>query len=114
MSQIITHPSVDVVVLGMGAMSGTIAAELTKAGYSVVGLERGPHSGLSEMTSMTQKIWTEWGVSFMRKFDINLAITTTTLRNNINQFAVPVRRNTIGYSGQIISEGWGVGGMAQH
>ena len=50
----------------------------------------------------------------MRKFDINLAITSSTLRNNSNQFALPIRRNTIGYSGQIISEGWGVGGMAQH
>ena len=50
----------------------------------------------------------------MRKFDINLAITTCHFRNNSNQFALPIRRNTIGYSGQIISEGWGVGGMAQH
>ena len=43
MSQIINHPSVDVVVLGMGVMSGTVAAEVAKAGYKVVGLERGPH-----------------------------------------------------------------------
>lgn len=112
MSQIINHNSADVVVLGMGAMSGTIAAELTKAGYNVVGLERGPHWDYATQFNDTK--FDEWGVSFMRKFAIDLAITTSTLRNNRNQFALPIRRNTIGYSGQIISEGWGVGGMAQH
>jgi gluconate 2-dehydrogenase alpha chain len=101
-----------VVVLGMGAMSGTVAVELAKAGYKVVGLERGPHWNFATDYYATK--YDEWGIGFMRKFDINLGITTSTIRNNINQFALPVRRNTIGYSGQIISEGWGVGGMAQH
>jgi gluconate 2-dehydrogenase alpha chain len=32
----------DVVILGMGAVGGVIAAELGKAGLKVIGLERGP------------------------------------------------------------------------
>jgi len=34
-------PKVDVVTTGMGWGGGIVAAELTKAGYNVVGLERG-------------------------------------------------------------------------
>ena len=34
-------PKVDVVTTGMGWTGGIVAAELTKAGYHVVGLERG-------------------------------------------------------------------------
>jgi gluconate 2-dehydrogenase alpha chain len=112
MSQIINHNAVDVVVLGMGVTSGTVAVELAKAGYKVVGLERGPHWSFANDFYYTK--YDEWGIGFMRKFDISLAITTATLRNNSSQFALPIRRNSIGYSGQIISEGWGVGGMAQH
>jgi gluconate 2-dehydrogenase alpha chain len=35
-------PKVDAVCVGMGWAGGILAAELTKAGMSVVGLERGP------------------------------------------------------------------------
>jgi gluconate 2-dehydrogenase alpha chain len=37
------HPSVDACVIGLGASGGVIAAELAKAGLSVVGLEAGPY-----------------------------------------------------------------------
>ena len=37
------HDSKDVCVIGLGAAGGVIAAELAKAGLSVVGLEAGPH-----------------------------------------------------------------------
>lgn len=111
MSQVIQHPSVDVVVLGMGAMSGTIAVELAQAGYKVVGIERGPYWDYASDFYATK--YDEWGIGYMRKFDHNLAKSTATLRNNRNQFALPVRRNTAP-PGQIISEGFGVGGMAQH
>lgn len=112
MSQVITHPSVDAVLLGMGAMSGTIAAELTKAGYKVVGLERGPY--WSYETDFYATKYDEWGIGYERKFDLSLNIATPTLRNNQYQFALPIRRNTPPPAGQIISEGFGVGGMAQH
>jgi gluconate 2-dehydrogenase alpha chain len=111
LSQVINHPSVDVVVLGMGAMSGTIAVELALAGYKVVGLERGPYWDYASDFYSTK--YDEWGIGYMRKFDHNLSISTATLRNNRNQFALPVRRNTAP-PGQIISEGYGVGGMANH
>ena len=32
----------DVVIVGMGAVGGVMAAELGKAGLKVIGLERGP------------------------------------------------------------------------
>ncbi|MCW3994834.1 MAG: hypothetical protein NWE98_01630 [Candidatus Bathyarchaeota archaeon] len=111
MSQVIQHTPVDVVVLGMGAMSGTISVELVQAGYKVVGLERGPYWDYASDFYATK--YDEWGIGYMRKFDHNLAVSTATLRNNRFQFALPVRRNTAP-PGQIISEGYGVGGMAQH
>jgi gluconate 2-dehydrogenase alpha chain len=112
MSQVIQHTPVDVVVLGVGTMSGVVAVELAKAGYKVVGLERGPHWDF--YNDFYAAKYDEWGIGMMRKYDISLAITTSTLRNNRNQFALPVRRNTIGNNGQVISEGWGVGGKCQH
>jgi gluconate 2-dehydrogenase alpha chain len=112
MSQVIQHNPVDVVVLGVGTMSGVVAVELAKAGYKVVGLERGPHWDF--YNDFFAAKYDEWGIEFMRKYDINLAITTPTLRNNRFQFALPVRRNTAGFVGQNISEGWGVGGKCQH
>ena len=74
MSQTINHRSVDVVVLGMGVVGGTVAVELAKAGYKVVGLERGPHWDFASDFFYTK--YDEWGIGFMRKFDISLAITT--------------------------------------
>ena len=37
------HPTTDVCVIGLGAAGGILAAELAKAGLSVVGLEAGPY-----------------------------------------------------------------------
>lgn len=37
------HPKTDVCVIGLGASGGVMAAELAKAGLSVVALEAGPH-----------------------------------------------------------------------
>jgi gluconate 2-dehydrogenase alpha chain len=109
MSQVIQHNSVDVVVLGMGTMSGAVAAELTIAGYKVVGIERGPYWDFTSDFFATK--YDEWGIGYMRKFDQPNRVTCPTLRNNRNQFALPVRRSTMG---QIHSEGFGVGGACQH
>ncbi len=109
MSQTIQHSSADVVVLGMGTMSGVIAAELTANGNKVVGIERGPYWDYNSDFYATK--YDEWGIGYMRKFDMSRAITTPTLRNNKDQFALPVRRTTMG---QIHSEGFGVGGACQH
>jgi gluconate 2-dehydrogenase alpha chain len=112
MSQVIQHPSVDVVVLGVGAMGGLIATELAMAGYKVVGLERGPKWDFYSDFYATK--YDEWGIGFMRKFSTNLRMNTPTLRNNKNQFALPVRRNTPPPAGQSTSTGYGVGGACQH
>lgn len=41
-ASVITHPAVDVCVVGLGAAGGSIASELVAAGRSVVALEAGP------------------------------------------------------------------------
>ena len=107
---VIQHEETDVVILGMGAMSGTVAAEVTKAGYKAVGIERGPNWDF--YNDFFYSKYDEWGIGYMRKYDHALSNSTATVRNNRFQFALPVRRYTPG--GQIISEGYGVGGMAQH
>ncbi len=43
-------PRKDVVIIGYGAAAGPISTELTKAGYSVVALERGPHRTTSDFS----------------------------------------------------------------
>ncbi len=111
MSQVIQHSSTDVVILGMGAMSGTVAVEVARAGYKAVGIERGPSWDFT--SDFFASKWDEWGIGFMRKYDHPLPVSTASLRNNRFQFALPIRRYTAG-GGQIISEGFGVGGMALH
>jgi gluconate 2-dehydrogenase alpha chain len=100
---------VDVCVLGLGVAGGIIAAELTRAGYKVVGIEKGPYWDYVSDFSMTK--YDEWGVYYHRKFDHPLRLFTYTLRNDSDQMALPVRRNTVD---QYITPGHGVGGMAQH
>ena len=43
MSTVIQEPSVDVVCLGVGFMSGVVATELALAGKKVVGITKGPY-----------------------------------------------------------------------
>jgi gluconate 2-dehydrogenase alpha chain len=108
----ISHPSVDVVVLGLGPVGGHVATELAVSGYTVVGIEKGPYwdYGTDWHPSSSHD---EWGIAVERKFDTpSLEINTFTLRNNRDQFALPVRRNT--RLGQITSLGHGVGGAAAH
>src|ERR1700733_5565098 len=40
----------DVVIVGMGAVGGIMAAELSKAGMKVIGLERGPRLKTGDFT----------------------------------------------------------------
>src|ERR1700678_4846037 len=40
----------DVVIVGMGAVGGVMAAELSKAGMKVIGLERGPRLKTADFT----------------------------------------------------------------
>ena len=109
MSSVITHPAVDVVFLGAGVMGGEIAIKLTLGGYKVVGIEKGPY--WNYQTDFTISKYDEWGVQLLGKFDNPLPMTSNTIRNDINQFALPIRRNT---TGQSTHAGYGVGGAAHH
>ncbi|MGD0638081.1 MAG: hypothetical protein ABSA72_08590 [Nitrososphaerales archaeon] len=108
-TNVIQEPAADVVVLGLGVTGGIVATELAKAGYKVVGIEKGPYWNYS--TDFAPVKYDEWGIGFHRKFDHPLPMSTYTIRNNDNQYALPARRNT---SLQIIVQGHGVGGMSQH
>ncbi|MDA4135785.1 MAG: hypothetical protein OK449_02140 [Thaumarchaeota archaeon] len=110
MSTVITEPAADVVLLGCGVVSGTIAAELTLAGYKVAGITRGPYWNYQTDFSTTK--YDEWGIGWERKFDVPASWGSQTIRNNANQFALPARRAT--WPIQYHSYGLGVGGAAHH
>ena len=111
MSTPIQHPQTDVVVLGLGHMGGPIAAEMTKAGYNVVGIEKGPFWDFNTDWRQDNKD-DEWAIAVERKFDHPLYISTFTIRNTTNQFALPVRRYTKNI--QYHALGHGVGGVGVH
>ncbi len=111
MSTPIQHSQTDVVCLGLGHMSGPIAAELTKAGYDVVGLEKGPFWDFAIDWNPTN-IHDEWAIVVERKFDHPLYISTFSIRNNSDQFALPVRRYT--KQVQYHALGHAVGGAGTH
>jgi gluconate 2-dehydrogenase alpha chain len=92
-------------------IGGSIAAELTAAGYNVVGLEKGPFWNYA-VDWTPANIHDEWAITVERKFDHPLYISTFTIRNNDNQFALPVRRYT--KQVQYHALGHGVGGAATH
>ena len=110
MSTVIQEQPADVVLMGLGVMSGTIAAELSLAGYKVTGVTRGPYWNYA--VDFASNKYDEWGIGFERKFDFPASLQTTTIRNNVNQFALPARRPT--FPIQYHSLGFGVGGVAQH
>jgi gluconate 2-dehydrogenase alpha chain len=112
----ITEPAADVVILGVGFMSGVVAAELSIAkqnggiNYKVVAITKGPYWDYVNDFSTTK--YDEWGVGLGRKYDSPLPLQSTTIRNTPYQFALPVRRYTMPI--QYHALGHGVGGAAQH
>lgn len=110
MSEVIQEQPTDVVCLGVGYMSGAVAIELSKANYKVVGITKGPYWDYAIDYSLTK--YDEWGVGLGRKYDSPLPLQSVTIRNNSNQFALPVRRYTMPI--QYHALGHGVGGAAQH
>ncbi len=109
MSTVITHPSVDVVVMGLGTMGGLVATQLAVDGHSVAGIDKGPFWDYANDFAQTK--YDEWGTTIMKKFDHPLPLFTTTMRNNSNQFALAIRRYTVS---QFPANGHGVGGAAHH
>lgn len=99
-------PPVDAVVVGLGWAGGILAAELTRAGLQVAGLERGPDRRLD-------------GDEFTRKHDElrfrvrgglmqDPAQETWTLRHDLREKALPIRR------AGAFQLGTGVGGSSVH
>jgi gluconate 2-dehydrogenase alpha chain len=95
--------------MGMGMMGGIVATQLAIDGYKVAGIDKGPFWDFSTDFALTK--YDEWGTTIMKKFDHPLPLFTTTMRNNINQFALPIRRYTVS---QFPANGHGVGGAAHH
>src|SRR5260221_13723289 len=100
MSAVITHPATDAVVVGAGPMGGDVAVKLATGGVKTVGIERGPYWDYSLDYSHAK--YDEWAIIMNHRFDGSLSQATFTLRNNRNQFALPVRR----YLGQSHGHGY--------
>ncbi len=98
---------VDVVVIGMGWAGGVLARELTLAGLTVVGLERGPDRRPAEDFALP-------GIRDELKYQQRLeligdnSIDTITFRNQSDQRALPIRRWGAFLPGE------GVGGTGNH
>lgn len=95
---------VDVVTVGVGWTGGIVAAELTKAGYKVVGLERGEDRGTKDYLHVHDEL----KYSFRREMTQDLSDETITFRNNLDENAAPVR------SRSLMTIGTGVGGGGAH
>lgn len=96
---------VDAVCIGVGWTGGILAAELTKAGMDVVGLERG--SGPRDTASWQHKS-DELRYAIRGELFQNLAQETWTLRHNLRERALPLRK-----LGSFLP-GTGVGGAGVH
>ncbi|MBD1599987.1 GMC family oxidoreductase [Pseudomonas typographi] len=102
-----THKEVDVVIIGMGWTGGIIAKELAQAGLHVVGLERGGSHTTQEDFAVPW-IRDELRYSVRNELMQDLTRTTVTVRNNVNERALPMRK-----LGSFLP-GEGVGGSGIH
>ena len=98
---------VDAVIVGLGWTGGILAKELTQAGLKVVALERGEMRTPSSDYALPG---VRDELRFVHRHDLmqNTARDTVTVRNNIKQEALPMRR-----LGSFLP-GEGVGGSAIH
>ena len=98
---------VDVVVVGLGWTGGILSKELTEAGMKVVALERGNHLSPANDFAVPN-IRDELRYVIRHELMQNAARDTLTIRNNVSQEALPMRR-----LGSFLP-GEGVGGSATH
>ena len=100
-------PPVDAVVLGVGLVGSILGRELTRAGLTVVGLERGqPRSTVPDFQG--PQMHDELRYSVRKALIQDSARETLTFRNNASQTALPIRRF------ESFLPGTGVGGAAVH
>lgn len=78
---------VDVVIVGSGWAGGIVSAELAKAGYKVVTLERGENRKTADYTGVKDEL------RYTNRFEMmqNLSHETITSRNETGEKALPVR-----------------------
>lgn len=96
-------PSVPVVIVGMGWLGGIIAAELTKQGVKVVGLERGKPRSTQDYYMVHDEL------RYAQRYDLmqDLSKETVTFRNNEKMTALPMRE----YGSFLMGEGLGGAGI---
>jgi gluconate 2-dehydrogenase alpha chain len=97
----------DVVIVGVGWVGGIIAAELTKAGLDVVGLERG-HIHHRDTAYWDDQKHDELRYAVRYELFQNTANETWTLRHNVQENALPIRQ-----LGSFLP-GTGLGGAGVH
>jgi len=100
-------PEVDVVLVGLGWTGGILAKELTQAGVKVVALERG-EMRTPEQDFTVPRIRDELRYSSRNDLTQNTQRDTLTIRNNVSQDALPMRR-----LGSFLP-GEGLGGAGAH
>jgi gluconate 2-dehydrogenase alpha chain len=98
---------VDAVMVGMGWTGPIVARELTKAGLSVVGLERGPDRDPAE-EFVIPRLRDELRYALRLELMQNNALDTISFRNRSDERALPVRRFGAFLPGE------GVGGTGIH
>ena len=98
------NKKVDVAIVGVGWVGGIIAAELTKAGLTVVGLERGHPRGVANWADDHDEL------RYAIRYELfqNAANETWTLRHNLTETALPMRQ-----LGSFLP-GTGIGGAGVH
>lgn len=99
-----TLPKTDVVTIGVGWAGGIIAAECTKSGLKVVGLERGGNRDTQNFSMIHDEL------RYAIRYDLmqDVSKETITFRNKLDQRALPMRQ-----LGSFLL-GTGVGGAGVH
>jgi gluconate 2-dehydrogenase alpha chain len=98
-----TLPKVDVVVIGVGWAGGIIASELTKAGLTVVGLERGKERTTEDYYMAHDELRYALRYELMQ----DLSKETITFRSNEKVRALPMRQ----YGSFLLGDGLGGAGV---
>ncbi|WP_299511052.1 GMC family oxidoreductase [uncultured Rummeliibacillus sp.] len=83
-----TMPKVDIVTVGVGWTGAIVAAECTKAGLKVVGIERGKERGTENFANVHD----EYRYAIRYELMQDLSKETITFRNNRKQQALPMRQ----------------------
>lgn len=99
-----TLPKTDIVLVGVGWTGGIIAAELTKKGYKVVGIERGKERSTEDYFMAHDELRYAERKEMMQ----DLSKETLTFRHNTKQRALPYRE----WGSFLIGDG--VGGSGEH